>query len=140
MRYVLVVLMFFVSTASYCQYGYYEEDSAYMVVDKAAEFPNGGMLAFKDFNYSNIAYPEFAQKNKIEGRVFVKFIITEDGFIEESSIKVLKGPHKSFNATVVETIKNSPAWSTPELEGKAVRQRMVIPIDFNLKDSKKKRN
>jgi TonB family protein len=54
------------------------KDSVYTKVDKMPEFP-GGMKALMKIVDGNHHYPKEARKNKIQGKVFLEFVIYEDG-------------------------------------------------------------
>src|SRR5450432_395346 len=51
-------------------------------------FP-GGMSKFYMYLSNNIQYPENAHKNHIQGKVFLSFIVEEDGSL--SNVKVVRG-------------------------------------------------
>jgi periplasmic protein TonB len=94
--------------------------------------PVGGYPDFYKFLSSNIKYPKEARKSKVEGKVFVEFIVERDGTISPENVRVLKGVHESLDAEAVRVIKMSPQWVPGNQKGKAVRTRMVMPLNFSL--------
>jgi hypothetical protein len=52
----------------------------YYQVDEMAE-PDGGVMAFRKDLAVRIIYPEDAKKNGVQGKIFIKFIIDENGKI-----------------------------------------------------------
>ena len=55
---------------------------------RKAEYP-GGNLALKKFLDNNIRYPKLALERKIEGRVFLKYEVSNIGGVQ--NIEVIKG-------------------------------------------------
>jgi periplasmic protein TonB len=94
--------------------------------------PVGGYPDFYKFLSSNIKYPKEARKSKIEGKVFVEFIVERDGTISPENVRVLKGVHRSLDAEAVLVIKMSPQWVPGNQKGRTVRTRMVMPLNFSL--------
>lgn len=77
------------------------------------------------------AYPEDARRQGIEAIVVVKFVVNEDGHVEE--IKVVKG-HPLFDAIVLAAVRTW-TFSPATLEGKPVRMARMVKIPFRLKHS-----
>lgn len=78
----------------------------------------------------NMRYPEEAEKNNIEGKVIVSFVIEKDGSV--SNIKALKSPHSSLTEEVVRLVKAMPNWNPGTMSGKPVRVKYVLPLSFKL--------
>ena len=108
-----------------------EKDSIFKAfeVEEEAE-PEGGMEEFYQYLSKNLIYPESAKKQKIEGKVYLQFVVNEGGKL--SDIKVVKGLGMGFDEEAERLLKNSPVWSPAKQKGKTVKQRMVIPIIFSL--------
>ena len=64
------------------------DDEIYMAVEHSAEFP-GGIDAFYDYIEANMHYPERAIQDKVQGKVYVVFIVEKDGSLTD--VKVLRG-------------------------------------------------
>ena len=78
----------------------------------------------------NMRYPEEAEKNNIEGKVIVSFVIEKDGSV--SNIKALKSPHSSLTEEVVRLVKAMPNWNPGTMSGKPVRVKYTLPLSFKL--------
>ena len=78
----------------------------------------------------NFRYPEFAQKNGIQGRVFVRFIIGKDGNISEIRSR---GPHGSLERAAERIIEKLPKMTPGYLNGLPVKVPFSIPITFSLR-------
>jgi protein TonB len=106
-----------------------EVEEIFTIVEEPAS-PKGGMPAFYKYVGDKIKYPAQARRMAIEGRVFVEFVINKDGSI--SDVKAVKGIGAGCDEEAVRIIQNSPAWTPGKQRGKAVKQRMVLPITFKL--------
>ena len=88
------------------------------------------MKAFYDFVSSKFSYPRQARELRIEGKVFVQFVIEKDGTITD--IVVVKGIGGGCNEEAIRVVEMAPAWIPGKQRGKPVRVRMVLPITFKL--------
>ena len=101
----------------------------FTIVEQPA-VPVGGYNTFYRFVDENLHYPTEARKNGIEGKVYVQFIVNEDGALSE--IEVVKGIGFGCDEEVVRVVSLSPAWVPPRQRGKYVKQKIVMPITFQL--------
>ena len=85
-----------------------------------------------------IQYPAMAQDAGIEGKVYVGFIVEKDGSL--SNIRVFRGIGGGCDEEAVRVLKASPKWTPGKQRGKAVRQKMTIPIAFVLTEDKSRRD
>jgi len=67
---------------------------------------------------------------RIEGRVFVQFVVDKDGSI--TNVEVLKGIGGGCDEEAVRVVKNAPKWNPGKQRGRPVRVKMVLPITFKL--------
>lgn len=77
----------------------------------------------------NFRYPEIAQEMGIKGRVFVNFIISEDGSI--TNIR-MRGPDKNLEGEAKRIISLLPNMTPGKQRGRPVRVPFSIPIVFKL--------
>ena len=106
-----------------------EEPIDFYKVEEKPVFP-GGEKAFYKYLSNNIKYPETAMKNKIQGTVWVKFIIEKDGSI--SNVKVIRDANPDLNKEALRVIKSMPNWKPGKQNGKPVRVSYQVPIRFSL--------
>ncbi|WP_436517779.1 TonB family protein [Ekhidna sp. To15] len=106
-------------------------DDVFTIVENAATFP-GGLNAFKSYLKENIKYPKQAKRLGVEGKVFVGFIVEEDG--ELTNMEVLRGIGAGCDAEALRVLEESPRWEPGSQNGKTVRQKMVSPVEFTLTD------
>ncbi len=100
----------------------------FIKVDQGAEFA-GGKEAFATYLKKNIIYPTYALENKVNGIVFVHIVVNRDGTLQD--FRLYKGIEKSCNDEVMRVAKAMPNWIPARKNGISVRQRLIIPINFN---------
>lgn len=106
-----------------------ESDEIFLVVEENAQ-PRGGISEFYQYIISNIKYPAQARRLRVEGRVYVEFVVGKDGKMFDAT--EVKGIGAGCDKEAVRIIMSSPAWNPAKKRGKPVKQRMVLPITFKL--------
>jgi TonB family protein len=99
-------------------------------VEQEPSFP-GGEHKFADYLSRNIKYPAEMKKKKVEGKVFITFIVEKDGSL--SDIKVLHEPGYGSGQEALRVLSMSPKWEPGIQNHHKVRVQYVIPISFTLK-------
>lgn len=92
--------------------------------------PVGGTEAFFEWIQKNQQYPTLARQRKIEGRVMVEFIIQKDGSLTDA--KVVKPLGSGLDQEALRLIKMAPKWTPATYQGQALKQKMVLPVLFQL--------
>ena len=77
----------------------------------------------------NFKYPKEAKKNKIQGRVFVQFIVGTGGYVD---IIKTRGPDDLLEKEAKRIISLLPKFKPGILNGKPVRVPFSMPIIFRL--------
>ena len=95
-------------------------------VDEPAQFP-GDVYAFLS---RNIQYPVACQRQGIQGRVLVQFVINTNGSITE--VKTLRSPDSQLTEEAERVVKLMPRWRPARKGNKPVRMRYTLPIMFRL--------
>ena len=98
-------------------------------VEITPEFP-GGVQGLLNYMRATIKYPDQARKDTIQGRVLVTFVINKDGSIVEP--EVVKSAHPLLDDEALRMVKEMPAWKPGEQNGKPVRVKYTIPVNFRL--------
>jgi TonB family protein len=101
----------------------------FTVVEQVPEFP-GGVNAMMEYLGQNIRYPEAATKAKVQGRVFLSFVVTTEGEIKD--IQILKGLGFGTDTESVRVVSSMPRWKPGMQSGKPVNVRYNLPISFQL--------
>ena len=100
------------------------------VVEQMPEYP-GGQAALFEYLSKNIKYPDDAAKKKVEGKVFVTFVVDTDGKITDVSL--LRKVFPSLDAEAIRVISAMPNWIPGKQGGKVVKVKYTVPIMFRLK-------
>ena len=100
------------------------------VVEQMPEYP-GGQAALFEYLSKNIKYPADAEKKKVEGKVFVTFVVDTDGKITDVSL--MRKVFPSLDAEAIRVISAMPNWIPGRQKGQAVRVKYTVPIMFRLK-------
>lgn len=111
-----------------------KEVETFVVVEQMPNYPGGEKAMFK-FIGENIKYPEEARKQGISGRVYVTFVVEDDG--EITDIKLLRGIGGGCDEEAVRVISIMPSWKPGLQRGKPVRTQFNLPIKFKLNGGKK---
>jgi protein TonB len=92
--------------------------------------PHGGMEGLTKYMIENLKYPVSAKENKIEGKVFVSFVVKSDGSVDNPEI--IRGIGGGCDEEAMRMVANSGTWTPGKKDGKAVATQMVLPIMFKL--------
>jgi len=106
-----------------------EEAPAFLVVEEMPVFPGGDAELLKYIG-EHIKYPEISKENNITGKVFVNFVVDENGKVIK--VKVVRGVDPYLDKEAIRVIENLPSWAPGKQRGKAVRVQFTIPINFTL--------
>jgi len=101
------------------------------VVEDMPSFP-GGMEAYNSYLAKNLNYPKQARDKGIEGRVFLSFIVNEDGSL--SDLQILRGIGGGCDEEALRVYLESPNWKPGKQRGKIVKTKMQAAITFKLND------
>lgn len=97
--------------------------------DIYAEFP-GGVSAMKKFIQNEVIYPKDALKEKKTGKVYLSFIIEQDGTLTD--IKVFKSAFPSLDEEAKRIVGSMPKWTPARYNEQTVRSKCYLPITFTL--------
>lgn len=106
-------------------------DETFAIVEQPAE-PIGGYGAMYAKLAEELVYPAQARKAGIEGKVYVQFIVDTDGSLTD--ITVVKGIGAGCDSAAIAAMSKMGPFTPPMQRGKAVRQRIILPITFKLED------
>lgn len=104
-------------------------EEAYAYVQTMPEF-KGGRKALINYLSTNISYPVYAKEAKIEGTVFVGFVVEKDGSITEAQI--MKSVHDALDEEALRVIIQMPKWIPGIQNGETVRVKFTVPVKFKL--------
>lgn len=104
----------------------------FTVVEEQPEFPGGNEEMFK-FLGKNIKYPTKAMNSNIQGKVFLQFIVTDEGDVRD--IEVLKGIGSGCDEEAARVLALFPKWQPGRQNGKPVNVKFTLPVNFQLEES-----
>lgn len=104
--------------------------SAYVEAEPVAGFPH----LYEYFN-AELKYPVEAVKDSIQGIETVSFVMNAEG--KPVDVKVIHSLGESFDKEAQRLIEQMPAWKPALMNGKPVKARISIPLNFRLEKIKK---
>lgn len=84
----------------------------------------------RQFIRSNTNYPRLAREMNLQDKVFVEFIISENGQVE--SVSVIKGEYDILNKEAARVLSSLPEMVPGSQQGRTVKMRMTVPVNFKL--------
>ena len=102
-----------------------DEDTTIVVVAEVQPEFNGNL---NQWIGENVQYPQEAYEKQIDGRVFITFVIEQDGSV--SRARVARSAHPLLDAEALRVISGMPKWKPAMSGGKAVRFEKTLPITF----------
>lgn len=101
----------------------------FRIVEQLPEFP-GGMSAFVKWLTDNLRYPPVAQRQKIQGRVVISFVINRDGSI--CDLKVVHSVNPILDNEALRVARMMPRWKPGIDKNRPCRTLFAIPVEFKL--------
>jgi TonB family protein len=93
------------------------------------EFP-GGEYEMMKFICQTLRYPQSCKENNISGKIFVNFVVNEQGKVIK--VKVVKGAHPLLDKEAKRVVLMLPDFKPGMQDGKPVKVQFTIPINFQL--------
>jgi TonB family protein len=106
-----------------------QNDTIYHHTQTPAEY-RGGMETFYRGIAKTMKYPATARRNGVEGRVYVKFIVNEQGALTNAS--VIKGIGSGCDTEALVACLEQKDWQPARYNNKPVKMQMVLPVTFRL--------
>ena len=110
-----------------------DKDGVWPIAETMPEYP-GGMQAMIAYMQENLTVPEKYQKMdaKAEYRVFVQFVVAEDGSVTNVEVLKPEPSKKDLNDEAVRVVKAMPKWKPGTVDGKPVKVRYTLPVTYRL--------
>ncbi len=105
------------------------DEEIFFIVEEMPEFP-GGEQALRKYIANTVKYPEKAQEEKIQGKVYVTFVVSKDGSV--ANAKIARGVDPSLDAEALRVINGLPKWKPAKQRGEFVNVSFTVPINFKL--------
>lgn len=107
-----------------------EETFDLAAVQEQPDFP-GGMAQMYKYLQNNTKYPDMEFDAGIQGKVYVEFVVAVDGSV--NNVRVARGVSPGLDKEALRAVKSMPKWTPGKMNGKPVKVRFTIPVDFKLK-------
>ncbi len=115
---------------------FYTDENKNVVYNKAEVDPTftGGEEAMNKYLKENMKYPEQAEKDALEGTVFVDFIVVANGSVREVMASDMPGEDadQSLRDEAIRVVSNMPKWVPGRQHGKPVDVKFSLPITFRM--------
>jgi len=102
------------------------EEETFVIVEQNPE-PIGGLAALQE----HVVYPDLAKKAGVQGKVYLQFVVTKDGYPED--IVITRGIGAGCDEAAIEAVKQM-RFVPGKQRGEAVRVKMSLPVNFTLKE------
>lgn len=105
------------------------ETKPYTVVEQMPQFP-GGNEELLAYIAKNLRYPAISAENGVQGKVFIRFVVTALGLVEQVEVVRSLDPHCDKEAKRV--VASLPKWIPGKQNGRNVPVFYTLPINFKL--------
>lgn len=106
-----------------------ENEALFIEYETMPVFP-GGDTALLDFVYKNLKYPESAIKDKIQGKVTLRFVITKTGEIDK--VEIIRSLQPDCDKEAIRVVKMLPKFAPATDHGKPESIWYTMPVIFKL--------
>jgi len=66
----------------------------------------------------------------VEEKLYLKFLISETGMVEE--VSVIRGQDEDLKQEAIRVLKSMPKFSPASQMGNPVKVRVIVPVNFKL--------
>ena len=98
-------------------------------VQESPQFDNGKTM-MNAFVLNKFVYPKSCSEAEIQGKVYIEFIVDENG--DTKDIKIKRGVHPALDAEAMRVIASFPKWKPAILNAKNVKCRYIFPMNFRI--------
>lgn len=101
----------------------------FVTVELQPEFV-GGLTGLEKYLSQVLHYPALAKEAGVQGKVLVRFMVMEDGSI--NNIQVVRSIGYGCDEEAQRVVKAMPRWKPGRLNGKPVRSVYILPVLFKI--------
>lgn len=102
-------------------------EEALEFVEEEATFSGGSIQKWIS---DNVVYPDISRELGEQGKVHVEFVVEKDGSI--TGVRIAKGVSDDLDKEALRLVRKMPRWNPAKNNGKVVRSRCRLPINFTL--------
>jgi TonB family protein len=104
-------------------------DEIKTIANQMPVFP-GGIIALQNYLAQHVHYPKLAKEKKIEGQVFVSFVVNKEGNIQ--NVSLVRGVYSLLDQEALRVVSSLPRWIPGKQDGELVNVAYTLPINFQL--------
>lgn len=104
--------------------------TVFAFAEQMPEYP-GGDVALRQWIAKEIIYPPVARENDIQGKVYIRFVVTETGKV--ANVTISRGADPILDEEAVRVVSKLPNFKPGKQGGKNVSVYYSVPINFSLK-------
>lgn len=97
--------------------------------DQPAQFP-GGQTALMHWLAEHISYPQAAAEEGIQGKVVVRFVVTETGSL--GKVELVRGSHPALDKEALRVVRKLPKFIPGQVDYHPVSTWYTLPVNFRL--------
>ena len=105
------------------------ETKPYTMVEQMPQFP-GGEKELLSYISKNLKYPPVAAENGIQGKVYIRFVVSATGDVKD--VQVVRSLDPYCDKEAVRVISSLPKWIPGRQNGRNVPVYYTVPITFKL--------
>lgn len=105
------------------------ENKPYTMVEQMPQFP-GGTQELMAYIAKHLRYPVIAAENGVQGKVFIRFVVSATGSVE--GVEVVRSLDPNCDKEAIRVIASLPKWIPGKQNGRNVPVYYTVPIMFKL--------
>jgi TonB family protein len=114
----------------------YKDKNGNLVYIKAEQDPSfsGGEKAMNKYFRDNVQFPEDAEKEGLDGTVYIDFVVETNGTVGEVTAATIAGEtvDQRFVDEALRVVRAMPNWIPGRQHGKAVAVSFSVPVTFEI--------
>ena len=122
---ILLLMLFFMSKSNISGANLVPGEDDYIIAVEKMPTPVGGIESI----IKKINYPSAAQKNKVEGKVYLLVYVNENGGVDD--VKVVKGLGSGCEEEAINVVKKTK-FNPGVMKGTNVKTKVSLSIAFKL--------
>ena len=131
----LIILVAIAVTGLNAQDKSHKKGDVFYIVEEMPKYPGGDEALRKDIA-SLVKYPVAAKENGIQGKVYITFIVNEEGNIQDA--KIARGVDPALDTEALRVMNAlDKTWKPGKQKGVKVKVCYTVPIAFTLQGNKK---
>jgi protein TonB len=108
------------------------EEKIFISVEENPEYP-GGANALLRYISENLNYPSEAQRNNVQGRVILHFVVNPDGSV--GMIEILRSIDPLLDNEAIRVVKTLPKFKPGKQRGVPVKVWFSLPVLFKIENN-----